>query len=144
MTLKPNTSPEPTGSIVESNGTAAKGIRSAEAEHHHILGLLEKATLAFARHSAASEINAILLELNGYSLNHFREEEKLMDSSAFPGVEMHKREHAQLASQIRGLLDTTSKQEALQHAVSVLALWLDAHLRIADKDFLEFMRSKAK
>ncbi len=144
MSLKPSTPPESTVSSVGPNGAAAKGIHSGEAEHAHIIGLLEKVTLAFVRHASASEVNAILLELNGYTLNHFRNEEKLMDSSAFPGGEMHKREHVQLASHIRGLLDVRSKQEALQSAVGVLALWLDAHLRITDSYFLEFLRSKVQ
>lgn len=143
MTLKPNTPPVSTASLSGPDGAAAKGIHSAEAEHARILGLLEKVTQAFSSHASASEVNAILLELNGYTLNHFREEEKLMDASAFPGREMHKREHEKLAAHVRGLLDVTSKLEALQCAVGVLALWLDAHLRITDKYFLEFLRSKA-
>lgn len=144
MSLKPYTPPELIVSNAGPNGGAAKGIRTGEAEHAHILELLEKVTLGLVRRASASEVNAILLELNGYTLNHFRDEQKLMDSSAFPDAETHKREHHHLASHIRGLLDMPSKQEALQSAVSVLALWLDAHLRIADRHFLEFLRSKAQ
>ncbi len=144
MSLEPNTPPELIVSFVGPNGGAAKGIRTGEAEHAHILELLEKATLALVRHASASEVNAILLKLNGYTLKHFRDEEKLMDSYAFPDREMHKLEHEHLATHIRSLLDVSSKQEALQRAVGVMALWLDAHLRIADKYFLEFLRSKAQ
>ena len=143
MSLKPNTPPESNVSFAGPNGGAAKGIRSGEAEHAHILELLEKVTLALVRRASASEVNAVLLELNGYTLKHFRDEEKLMDSYAFPDGEMHKLEHEHLATHIRSLLDVPSKQEALQRAVGVMALWLDAHLRIADKYFLEFLRSRA-
>lgn len=144
MSSKPNTPIESGVSFVVYNHAAAKGVHSGEAEHAHIVALLEKVTLALARHASASEVNAILLELNGYTLKHFRDEEKLMDSYGFPDREMHKLEHEHLAAHMRGLLDLPSKQEALQRAMGVLALWLDAHLRIADKHFMEFLRRKVQ
>jgi hemerythrin-like metal-binding protein len=140
MTLNTNTQPE----LISISGAVAKGIRTGEAEHGRIIGLLEKATQAFVRRASAAEVNGILLELNGYTLNHFREEEKLMCSSAFPGLEMHQREHTQLAAHLRGLLDMRSKQEALQCAVGVLSLWVDAHLRITDRYFLEYLQRKVQ
>ncbi len=144
MTIKPNTPPESIVLSAGPDGAAAKGVRSGEAEHGRIIRLLETVTQALFRQASASEVNAILLELNGFTLNHFREEEKLMGLLAFPGLEMHKREHEQLAAYIRGLLDMRSKQEALQSAVGVLALWLDAHLRITDRSFLEFLQRKTQ
>jgi hemerythrin len=106
--------------------------------------MLEKATQAFVRQASPSEINAILLELSGYTLTHFREEEELMHTCAFPGFQVHKQEHDRLATYVRGLLDMRSKQEALQCAVSALDLWLDAHIRITDKEFCDFLESKTK
>ncbi len=144
MSLKPNTPTEPGLSFVGYNHAAARGVYSPEVEHAHILALLEKVTLALARHASPSDVNAILLELNGYTLKHFREEERWMKSVAFPETEMHKLEHEHLAAHMRGLLDLPSKQEALQRAMGVLALWLDAHLRIADKHLLDFQQSQAQ
>lgn len=144
MSLEPNTPPQLTPPFAAPNPAAVKGVQSGEAEHVHILGLLEKVTSAFARHASAFQVNAILLELNGYTLKHFRDEEQLMDSFGFPDAEIHKREHRHLAAHMRGLLDVPSKQDALHRALGVLALWLDAHLRLTDKHLLEFLRSKVR
>jgi hemerythrin len=105
--------------------------------------MLDKAKLAFIRQASPSEINAILLQLSGYALAHFREEEQLMLSYAFPGFAEHKQEHDSLATSVRGLLDIRSKQDALRCAVSTLHLWLGEHIRTSDKEFHNFVRPGA-
>jgi len=142
MTSNSNPPPESSEFPDGSDELAALGLAIAENEHSRIIGLMQQATQAFMRQASASEVNAILLDFSGYTLTHFREEEKLMDSVAYPGSETHKQEHEQLAGQVRGLLDVRSKQEALQSAVSVLDVWLDAHLRITDKEFFDYLRRK--
>jgi len=142
MTSNLNPPPESSDFSGGSDKLAALGLATAENEHSRIIGLMQQATQAFMRQASASEVNAILLDLSGFTLSHFRGEEKLMGSVAYPGIETHKREHEQLAAQVRGLLDVRSKQEALQSAVSVLDVWLDAHLRITDKEFFDFLRRK--
>jgi hemerythrin len=142
MTSNPNPPRDSSESPVGSNRLAADGLAHAENEHARIIRMLQQATEAFIRQASPSEVNAILLDLSGYTLTHFRAEEKLMNSLDYPGIETHKREHEQLAAQVRGLLDVHSKQEALQTAVSVLDIWLDAHLRITDKEFFDFVRRK--
>jgi len=141
--MTPNSNPPESSELPGgSDNLAALGLAIAENEHSRIIGLMKQVSQAFMRRASASDVNAILLDLSGYTLTHFREEEKLMGSVAYPGIETHKREHEQLASQVRGLLDVRSKQEALQSAVSVLDVWLDAHLRITDKEFFDFLRRK--
>jgi hemerythrin len=142
MTSNSNPPPDSPESSVGPDQVAADGLTLAENEHARIIGMLQKATEAFIRQASPAEVNAILLDLSGYTLSHFRAEEKLMSSLAYPGIETHKREHEQLADQVRRLLDVPSKQEALQTAVSVLDIWLDAHLRITDKEFFDFLRRK--
>jgi hemerythrin len=142
MTLNSNPQPESSDSLDGSEGFGASGLAAAENEHSRIIALMQQATQAFMRQASPAEVNAILLDLCGYTLSHFCEEEKLMVLAAYPGIESHKREHEQLAAQVRGLLDVRSKQEALQSAVSVLDVWLDAHLRITDKEFFDFLRRK--
>lgn len=141
MTSKPNVLPLSTGSAA---GVSATRLAHLEGEHARISAMLENATQAFLRQASPSEVNTILLELNGYTLNHFREEEELMSSCAFPGFALHKKEHDGLATYVRGLLDNSSKQEALQGSVGVLDLWLEAHLRIKDNEFSEFLQRRAK
>jgi len=168
MGKEPNTPPEPTASPVEPEKAAgdkaahenvareraaadiataeatAEAIAYGEAEHARLIGLLEKATLAISRNDSASKVDAILLELSAYTMSHFREEERLMAANAFPGLEAHKREHAEMAGHLHGLMDLRSKMEVLQCSVGVLALWIDAHLRITDSYFFNFLQSKAQ
>jgi hemerythrin len=130
------------------SGTGAERISlrlsRVEAEHGRITVMLEKATQAFARHCTPPEVNSILLELNGYTVTHFREEEELMRVSEFPGFEVHKQEHDRIAGYIRGLLNMRSKQDAMQGALNALNLWSDSHIRITDKKFLDFVHHKEK
>ncbi len=114
-----------------------------EGEHSRIRTMLDKATQAFIRQASISEVNTILLELCGYTLNHFREEETFMRACSFAGAAAHKQEHDRLAIYVRGLLDTSSKRDALEGALSALDYWLDTHIRVADEEFHNFLQSNA-
>jgi hemerythrin len=144
MTTKPNVPLYSTGSAASTDGASATRLARLDGEHARITAMLENAIQAFLRQASPSEVNAILLELNGYTLNHFREEEELMGSFAFPGFALHKQEHDRLAAYVRGLLDMRSKQEALRCSVGALDLWLEAHIRIKDNEFSDFLQRKAK
>jgi hemerythrin-like metal-binding protein len=102
--------------------------------------MLKKAMRAFMRQASPPEVNAILLDLSGYTLAHFREEEELMRSYGFPKLKAHKEEHDRMAGNIRGLLDIRCKQEALRSAASALDLWLEAHIRVHDTEFRDFIQ----
>ncbi len=115
-----------------------------EREHSRIRAMLDKATQAFVRQGTPTEINVILLELSGYTLSHFREEEALMRASSFAGLDAHKQEHEQLATYVRGLLDASSKQDALKGALSALDYWMSTHICVADREFHEFLHSAPK
>jgi hemerythrin-like metal-binding protein len=141
MILKPNA---PKGPAAGPETALATRLVHLEGEHARIIGMLENAIQALAHQASPSEVNAILLELNGYALNHFREEEELMRFCAFPGHEAHKEEHNRLAAYARGLLDMTAKQEALRCAVGALDLWLSAHIHLKDNEFSEFLQRKTK
>jgi hemerythrin len=110
-----------------------------EREHSRIRAMLDKATQVFVRQGSPSEVNLILLELSGYTLSHFREEEALMRASSFPGLDAHKQEHERLSTYVRGLLDTSSKLDALKGALSALDYWIDTHIRVTDQEFHEFL-----
>ena len=154
MRKEPNPPPEPSASPVSHEKgapekaapekAAADGIAYGEAEHARLIGLLEKAKLAISRNDPSSKVDAILLELSAYTMSHFREEERLMEANAFPGMEAHKREHAEMSSHLQGLMHLRSKMEVLQCSVGVLALWIDAHLRITDSYFFTFLQSQAQ
>jgi hemerythrin-like metal-binding protein len=144
MTTNSNVPPLSQSSAAGVHPSSAARLARAEGEHTRITAMVEKATQAFVRQAAATEVNAILLELSGYTLTHFREEEDMMRQAAFPGFQAHKDEHDRLAVYVRGLLDMRSKQEALRCALNALDLWLDAHIRITDKEFFDYLRRNAK
>jgi hemerythrin len=142
MSSKSDTPPQSKGSAEGSDRLPEARISRLEGEHARIAEMLEKATQALMRHASPSEINVILLDLGGYTLSHFREEEEIMSSSGYPGVEAHKQEHEQLVSYVRGLLDLHPRQEALRGAMSVLDQWLEIHIRVTDKKLFNFLQIK--
>jgi hemerythrin len=144
MTMNSKPLPPEKAPTAELSIASAARLARMETEHTRINLLMQKATEAFVREASPREVNAILLELSGYTVVHFREEEELMLASGFPGLTAHKGEHDRLAAHVRGLLDISSKQEALQSAVKTLDLWLVAHIRVADKEFTDFLLRKTR
>jgi len=143
MTVEMNKTSQLRDSIAGGDKVSLR-LSRVEAEHGRITAMLEKATQAFARHCTVPEVNSILLELSGYTVTHFREEEELMRASEFPELEAHKQEHDRIAGYIRGLLDMNSKRDAMQGALNALNLWADSHIRVTDKKFLDFVHHKEK
>jgi hemerythrin len=140
MSLNPKT-PLPLTNI-PGGAIASSVAQRLEDEHVRLAGMLDKTISAITLQASPSEVNTILLELSGYTLNHFREEEEVMRTCGFPGIEGHRQEHEKLASHIRGLLDMQSKRDALQGAVNALGMWMGAHIRVADKELTRFMQTK--
>ncbi len=83
-----------------------------------------------------------------YTKNHFENEEKLMQESSYPGIDIHKKDHEKLKSTLAELVrdfreDGPSPQ--LSEAVnSTLHNWLLSHISERDKAVASHVSSKKK
>jgi hemerythrin-like metal-binding protein len=86
----------------------------------------------------------LLNELIGYTLTHFAEEEKFMESIAFPGLNEHKMLHKALvarATEVKKEFDAGTGA-IQQEVLNFLKSWLLTHIQGQDKKYGQHAASK--
>lgn len=116
------------------------------AQHQKLLELMNKLfDLNNEGVSKETIINA-LHELGAYTIEHFEQEEKYMETLGFEKLETHKLIHRDLLKKFgehqRDFIQSTDK--VLTEAFfGFLRLWLRAHIMGIDKQYSDFSKQKA-
>jgi len=109
--------------------------------------LFEIAGRVYDHLGAADEAAAALqatAELLDYTATHFADEEALMASAGYPGLEGHRQEHADLLSKARDMeMRAEFGDRNLPGEMSRFLLnWLVSHIQVSDRKFGEFLAAK--
>jgi hemerythrin len=118
-------------------GESPLGLSDVEAEHalqYKLLGAAER--LLAAGDAGAREV---VQQLYDYSEAHFGSEQVLMRLHSYPEYQSHEREHGDLLTALRNLLDRIG-EEGGASAAGALRRWLTAHIHHADEAFVEYLR----
>ena len=127
-----------------SNNT---GVPAIDGQHRRLLMLLNLLGEAAEKKEQDKTLLEILTRFVDNNELHFNSEERFMAGMSYPGLEDHKKEHANLMSYVRHLQSNlVSKNESFTPAIMLyLVNWLDNHLKTADAAYVEFIRvQKAK
>ena len=91
----------------------------------------------------AEEIEEAVRYLREYSVEHFRDEEKLMVAVGFPYVESHKDAHQAFTTKIdeveARLARTTDKAALALELATWVAEWFNEHVRTADRPLARYL-----
>lgn len=88
------------------------------------------------------EIIRIIIKLNFYVLNHFRDEELLLKEMGYPELEAHKAEHAKFVAFLDGI--TTDRidlkeEEVLKQLLKFLSTWIVEHIKGSDFKYKAYL-----
>ena len=122
------------------------GVESIDAQHRELMAranaLLEASQLGQGRQAALDT----LLFLSDYVAQHFEDEERLMEEEGFPGLELHRAEHARFRVTLRSLVhrfSTTGADRALGSAVEQeVCAWIQGHVLATDRELGRHVRSR--
>jgi hemerythrin len=79
-------------------------------------------------------------EVINYTVFHFQDEEKLMESKDFPGIGAHKLIHRQLVEKVIGLrADLAEGKNVANDIKFFLKSWLSAHIKGIDKKYSSYV-----
>jgi hemerythrin len=129
--------------LVEWKAEFSVGFERLDGEHRHLISLLNQLHIAQAERREISILGAILRELVWYSQWHFRAEEVLMETYAYPDLASHKAEHDRFRSQITQFVDRSrSGRDAIAVELSdSLQEWLMRHTLECDAEYARFFQS---
>lgn len=119
------------------------GVKQIDREHRklfQIVGIIQDA-LARGGEEAVAAAQLAVRELLEYTRTHFASEEALMASYAYPELDAHRQQHADLLGQVRDMemrVEIEGEMAALELS-RFLGLWLSKHIQQTDKRFGAFV-----
>lgn len=127
--------------IIRWTDAMSVGVEELDNDHRVLIDLTNQLASADARHDHIT-LEAVLDELVDYTILHFEREERIMERAGFPGLDGHRRVHADLAEQvfaIRRRLVSSSRNELGDEVLAFLGRWLREHILKTDALYAPFL-----
>jgi len=119
------------------------GIPQLDDEHRKLLSSADRLLDACRQGKSKEDIAHILYFTVSYAKEHFRDEENLQERYSYPGINAHKRNHAQFNMQTTALVkeyEITGPNVALTEKLhKALVDWLINHISTEDKKLGEYL-----
>lgn len=122
------------------------GVKQIDDQHQELVQRLNEFMEACTNQKGKEKIQETLGFLKAYTVEHFRDEEKLMSSVKYPELPAHKKEHDDFVRVIDDLLEQVNAQ-----GISILTTiklnrtlvdWLINHIQRNDGKVGEFIRQQ--
>lgn len=116
------------------------GDKSMDDQHKLLFKYVGEFYDAVKKHERTIILTGIMEKILEYTRYHFKQEEFLMESSGYPGLELHKKIHQNLIQSVEDF------KSALSHGKNVdievkhfLKQWLVDHIKCADQDYAHYI-----
>lgn len=130
--------------LVWSDEKFSVGIDLIDHQHKKLVEMVNVLHEARLAGKAPDAIGSVLTDLIDYTQYHFHTEEELMQTYAYPGFNVHKREHDALAGHAASLLKDyqSGKRTVTLELALFLKEWLTTHIQGTDRNFGAFLQEK--
>lgn len=114
-----------------------------DAQHRSLFALANALALS-AAHGFADEdaIADAVYGLAGYVVEHFRDEEELLESYGYPGLVAHRLQHEALAAEVMGFTSrfVNGLEFAPERLAALVTNWLTTHIMQYDMEAVTFIK----
>lgn len=128
------------------NQSLETGIASIDNQHKELIKRINDFLDACMKQKGKEEINAVLNFLGDYTVQHFRDEEAMHNSSGYAKAAAHKFQHDKFIMDfkaLRQLFDREGPSLGVTLTTNKTVVdWLINHINGSDKEFANSYRSK--
>jgi hemerythrin-like metal-binding protein len=132
--------------VTQWDSGLAVGIALIDEQHKEWLGHLGAIANAIESGQGPDQIAKTLSFLSDYTDFHFATEEKHMAANNYPGLDAHRRKHAELRDTlkelVRDFLEDGATHPLAQAVNTFLGNWLQSHIREVDTEFAGFLKAQ--
>ncbi|MEW8052245.1 MAG: hemerythrin family protein [Candidatus Thiodiazotropha sp.] len=133
--------------VVDTGEIPSVALASMNEVHLEEVGLInrlgEMVVQAIDGEANPERISQVLAEWVEHTRAHFEDENRLMETYAFPPYPVHKAEHAKVLARIETLQDQWSKDQGLQQLADYIFVewraWFDQHVKSMDMVTAQFL-----
>jgi len=117
------------------------GVQSLDDDHRGLLTQINRVMAAIEAHDEGRTLADVLDHLVEYSVVHFDREETLMEQTAYPALESHRRSHDRLIRRLLKFLIAFRMNELTPVDLGVFLMdWLVDHIEKEDKHYSAHFR----
>lgn len=123
--------------------TLTVDVPEIDADHRGLVRLAHELRRSINTGAPRRKLRPLLKDLSGHTYTHFRREERLMRSAAYPLLPWHKRRHAtgrKIVTHLELCLGT-GDMEASLFLLESYEGWLQDHIRLADRMLGAYLRN---
>ena len=120
------------------------GIDSVDHEHRFLIGIYNDLVGKIDKGNPDDLIETVIKKLFDYADYHFASEERVMISTGYPGLELHRRQHESFVHALNDLVTerTGDKSADLRRVMIFVGTWIRGHILITDKQLGEFVAAR--
>ncbi|NLY53094.1 MAG: hemerythrin family protein [Firmicutes bacterium] len=132
--------------VMQWRDDLATGVELIDSQHQELIARVNRLLTACHEGRGKAEVADIVDFLGHYVVTHFRDEEELQRSVAYPEYDAHKTMHEKFLAdynQLKGQLETEGATVRLVVLVNkVVVDWLVHHISRVDKAFAAYYREQ--
>lgn len=132
------------GSVFQWTKAYSVQVQALDRQHQKLFDTVNELDEALSRGCGNAVVEDVLKRLVEYTVSHFAAEEKLMDSSGFPGLAAHRTKHQELTRKVGAFQQEYKAGNRNVPTALMLFLqnWLKDHILATDKKYSEFLNAK--
>ena len=131
------------------NKRFAFGINKIDEQHEQLFNVMEEIKSLIQETTEGvdcyDEIEAVLLELERYTIYHFETEEELLEEVGFDGLDVHREEHNAFVNKVHDTLDSDidlQQEGVLTEVYDFLLNWVSEHILTTDVKYVPLLKEK--
>lgn len=130
--------------LIVWDDTISVHIPHIDQQHQELIGWINALAEAIDNGEGELAVAGVLQELVDYVSEHFAQEEQLMISCDFSGLEKHRKEHDCFVQQLKEMQRKFNEGDVMgRNTYDFLVDWLICHIKGTDRKYSEFILKKS-
>ena len=128
---------------IEWTSDLETGIPDIDNQHKVLFSLINELSKSIAEKKTNKAIQKVTENLTNYVLEHFADEEALMEDEGYPKLEDHKSIHQDLVIKTAEIVEQYKNKELemVSPLVVFIANWINTHIKKDDMDFINWLKN---
>lgn len=126
---------------IEWNSSFSVGVKLLDIQHKRIIGIINRMITETDITVRSEIVSDLLTKLTFYALDHFKEEEQLLQQYNYPDFDRHREEHKAYRLKIASLCeDTVDRKDSVPEELFVyVRAWWVTHIMVTDMKLKYFL-----
>lgn len=124
------------------NDTYSVKVDAMDKQHQKLFELINSFYDEIGKQSQTKLIFDLIAGMKSYTIVHFNEEEQLMQQYNYPGLALHKKEHADFINKVTDLEEKlkSGKMIISFEITNFLKDWIKKHIKESDQQYSAYLR----